>query len=158
MIRAGAGAAALAIAAAVVLAGCAAPRAVGTRLREIARIAEEGRARGAYRCAPEELALATAHLEFAQLELAQGDVVRAREHLVIADANARAAVRLSAQPGCEGGDDRAPEARRAARSRHVYQARVPARAPKRAEAPALRRPSGPLRAAHPRSTHGHVRS
>lgn len=91
--------------------GCAAPRALSARLAEVERLAREGREHGAYRCAPEELALAHAHLEFAHLELAQGDLARAREHLVIADANARAAVRLSAEPSCAQVDADAPEAR-----------------------------------------------
>ena len=117
--------------------GCGGPRALNTQLAQIERIAQDGREQGAYRCAPEELALATAHLEFAHLELAQGDLVRAREHLVIADANARAAVRLSAQLSCAEAGDGAPEARVGGRSIQFV-----------AEACALRT----------RSIYGHVRS
>jgi outer membrane protein OmpA-like peptidoglycan-associated protein len=68
-------------------------------LREVAAQAKE---RGGVNCAPEELALAEANLEFAELELAQGDPTRAREHLVLAEANANAALKLSRPGHCSG--------------------------------------------------------
>ncbi|MET0339597.1 MAG: hypothetical protein ABW252_01275 [Polyangiales bacterium] len=126
---------------AIALVGCGAPRALNRRIAEIEQLAQAGRDHGAYRCAPEELALATAHLEFAHLELAQGDVARAREHLVLADANARAAMRLSALPSCASGASDAPEARVLTTPFHARE-----------------RVLQPRQAAHPRSTHGHVRS
>lgn len=70
-------------------------------LRDIAHQAEDN---GAYRCAPRELALAQAHLRFAQAELDQGDAVRAEQHVTLAEPNARAAFRLSPPERC------APEA------------------------------------------------
>ncbi len=55
---------------------------------------------GAYRCAPVELARAEANVEFAEQELDQGDYFRAKDHLKIADANAREARRLSPPDKC----------------------------------------------------------
>lgn len=57
---------------------------------------------GGYTCAPRELALARAHLEFAQIELAQGNPGRADEQLEEAALNARAAARLSPPERCAG--------------------------------------------------------
>lgn len=82
------------------VAGCAETRALDDRISTLRSITEKARVRGAYRCAPEELALSDAHLEFAREELAQGDHARARHHLVHARANASAAVRLSADTSC----------------------------------------------------------
>ena len=39
---------------------------------------------GAYECAPVELAKAEAHVDFAEAELAEGDFIRAKEHMEIA--------------------------------------------------------------------------
>ena len=55
---------------------------------------------GAVRCAPQEVALAQAHIQFATTELDQGHPERAEEHLVIGEANARAALRLSPKDQC----------------------------------------------------------
>jgi hypothetical protein len=89
---------------------CAATSVVEARRTAIASLARTSRERGAYRCAPEELALADAHLAFAAIALRQGDLDRAREHLVLADTNARAALRLSQDAGCTRPGERGPEA------------------------------------------------
>jgi outer membrane protein OmpA-like peptidoglycan-associated protein len=68
--------------------------------REIRTIAKQARDNGAYKCAPRELALAESNLDFASNELDQGDYFRARQHLEIADTNARAAYRLSPPGKC----------------------------------------------------------
>lgn len=52
-------------------------------------------------CAPRELALARANLEFARAEVRQGDPRRAREHLSTAELNARAAQKLLEQSNCQ---------------------------------------------------------
>jgi len=52
------------------------------------------------RCAPRELALAKAHLAFAEVELDQGFASRASEHLAVADPNAHAAYDLSPPDKC----------------------------------------------------------
>jgi OmpA-OmpF porin, OOP family len=69
-------------------------------VHQVRAIAKEARDNGAYRCAPRELALAETHLEFATVELDQGDYFRARDHLQIADENARLAHRLSPRDRC----------------------------------------------------------
>ncbi len=55
---------------------------------------------GGYRCAPRELSLARANLEFAELEVQQGDLSRAQEHLNLAESNAGAARLLSPIDRC----------------------------------------------------------
>jgi outer membrane protein OmpA-like peptidoglycan-associated protein len=69
-------------------------------VRQVHAIAKEARDNGAYKCAPRELALAETHLEFASRELDQGDYFRAKDHLQIADENARLAHRLSPRDKC----------------------------------------------------------
>ena len=55
---------------------------------------------GAARCAPRELALAHANFDFAQMELSQGDVQRARRHLDDVAENVGAAEVLTPERGC----------------------------------------------------------
>jgi len=55
---------------------------------------------GGYSCAPRELALARANVEFARIELEQGEPARASEHLAEADLQTRAAEQLSAATRC----------------------------------------------------------
>src|SRR6185436_8155900 len=86
--------AALAVVFVVAFSGCAGLQ-VEQNVRQVRAIAKEARDNGAYKCAPRELALAETHLEFANNELEQGDYFRARDHLAIADENARLAHRLS---------------------------------------------------------------
>ncbi len=80
-------------------AGCAGVQ-LESNVREVRSIAKEARDNGAYKCAPRELALAETHVEFAQRELDQGDYFRARDHVQIADRNAREAYRLSPRDKC----------------------------------------------------------
>ena len=53
---------------------------------------DKARKSGAYQCAPRELALAETSVDFAENELAQGDFLRARQHIEVAVANANAAL------------------------------------------------------------------
>jgi outer membrane protein OmpA-like peptidoglycan-associated protein len=69
-------------------------------VHQVRAITKEARDNGAYKCAPRELALAETHLEFASRELDQGDYFRARDHLQIADENARLAHKLSPRDKC----------------------------------------------------------
>jgi OmpA-OmpF porin, OOP family len=55
---------------------------------------------GALSCAPRELALARANYDFARMELAQGDSVRAEEHVSYAEENVGAAQVLTPQGSC----------------------------------------------------------
>jgi len=57
-------------------------------------------AAGALRCAPRELALARANYEFAYMELSQGDRVRARQHVDLAEENIGAAQVLTPEHTC----------------------------------------------------------
>ena len=74
--------------------GCAGMQ-LKSNVREVRAIAKEARDRGAYACAPRELALAETNVEFASHELDQGDYFRARDHVRIADRNAREAYNLA---------------------------------------------------------------
>lgn len=70
------------------------------RVDGLADVIERAEANGAMRCAPRQLAVARAHVEFAAIELAQGNASRAQHHFEIAEPNARAAFRLSAPARC----------------------------------------------------------
>jgi outer membrane protein OmpA-like peptidoglycan-associated protein len=85
----------LAAASLVALVGGCAGLQLKSNVREVRAIAKEARDRGAYKCAPRELALAETHAEFAMSELDQGDYFRARDHLRIADRNAREAYNMA---------------------------------------------------------------
>jgi outer membrane protein OmpA-like peptidoglycan-associated protein len=75
----------------------------GARLRDQIAVvqadAKQARAQNAERCAPRELAVAEANLDFARLELDQGDSGRAEEHLTTAQAAARKALADSKECG-----------------------------------------------------------
>ena len=73
-------------------------------------LSEKAKARGesltraekpAMRCAPKELAIARAQLEFAQVELRQGALLRANEHMAIAEKSAKYAQGMVGRPECE---------------------------------------------------------
>jgi outer membrane protein OmpA-like peptidoglycan-associated protein len=87
------------LALALALTGCA-----GMRLRDqagaVGRVITAARANGALKCAPIELALAESHHDFAGVELDEGDYYRARQELLIAEANAHDALRKSPRGKC----------------------------------------------------------
>jgi outer membrane protein OmpA-like peptidoglycan-associated protein len=66
----------------------------------LSKVAEQAERNGAIRCAPRELATAKSHLTFAETELDQGFVFKAKAHLDIARANAHAAYDLSPPQKC----------------------------------------------------------
>jgi outer membrane protein OmpA-like peptidoglycan-associated protein len=66
------------------LSGCATGEALYADAETIERQLNAARRQGAYRCAPQALAQAEAHLEFLRAELAQGNAVRAAEHREVA--------------------------------------------------------------------------
>jgi outer membrane protein OmpA-like peptidoglycan-associated protein len=82
-----------------VAAALAAACATGGKLRENARVVradiEKAKASGALRCAPRELALAEANLQFADDEVALGNASRAKEHLDAAQRSVKDALSLS---------------------------------------------------------------
>lgn len=62
---------------------------------------DESRNSGAYQCAPRELALAVAHVEFGRNELEEGDAFRALHHIDEAELYATAAANQSDSPACD---------------------------------------------------------
>ena len=64
------------------------------------KLANQAERNGAVRCAPRELAMAKSHLKFADVELDQGFLSRATDHLAIAEPNAHAAYELSPPEKC----------------------------------------------------------
>jgi OmpA-OmpF porin, OOP family len=91
--------AAAVVAAVATAAGCAGND-LADRAREVRVVLKNARDSGAYRCAPRELALGEAHADFAERELDQGDYFRARDHLQVADSNARQALAASPPERC----------------------------------------------------------
>jgi hypothetical protein len=91
--------------AALVLAGCARDRAfvLAERIRDVGGMLQSARQSGARRCATSELAMAQAHLDFAQAGLDADDYSGAEDHLLIAEGNAREALRLSPPERCGAG-------------------------------------------------------
>jgi hypothetical protein len=74
---------------------------VARRADALEQIVASASQRGALQCAPEELALARVHLEFARLELSQGDPHKAERHLTLAEPNAKAALRVASDARCK---------------------------------------------------------
>jgi len=95
----------LAAASALVGAGCAASAVHEQRLAGIRSALQDVEAHGAASCAPRELAVARSHLEFADLERAQGFSSRAEAHLDVADENVRAARVLASSARCSARPD-----------------------------------------------------
>jgi outer membrane protein OmpA-like peptidoglycan-associated protein len=87
---------------ALAFAGCAHAKEVDSGIVEVQHRLDRVLSAGAYYCAPRELALARAHLEFARADLQQGNAREAGDHLAEASLNARAAERLSPASRCAG--------------------------------------------------------
>jgi outer membrane protein OmpA-like peptidoglycan-associated protein len=83
----------------VVLVACGGAE-LGGRVDTLHQVVKKARDNGAYKCAPEELAMAESHLAFAELELDEGDYYRAKSELAIADRNANEAIRKSPKDKC----------------------------------------------------------
>ena len=83
----------------ILLAGC-----IGQTVRGQANgvqdIIKNARKNGAYYCAPKELALAEAHLDRTRNELDLGNLIPARDHISLADRNARLAFKNSPPEKC----------------------------------------------------------
>ncbi len=82
------------------LLGCSRAATLQGRIDGLRDIVDQAERNGAYRCAPRELAIAQANLDFAEVELAQGSVDRADYHFNLAEPNGRAAFRLSPAARC----------------------------------------------------------
>jgi len=82
------------------LMGCAAVSGLEGRLDATRTLLTQAERSGARACAPRELAVGRAHVEFAERELDEGHLRRAEEHFTEADLNARAAQRMSPSDRC----------------------------------------------------------
>jgi OmpA-OmpF porin, OOP family len=73
--------------------------ATGGKLRQNSEVVradvEKAKRSGAVRCAPKELALAEANVDFAEREVAYGHAARAKEHLEVAERSVKRALELS---------------------------------------------------------------
>jgi OmpA-OmpF porin, OOP family len=97
----------------VAFAGCSRAASLQGRIDGLRDVVDQAERNGAYRCAPRELAIAQANLDFAETEMAQGSMDRAEEHFNLAEPNGRAAFRLSPAARCAPRDvaiDRPPPA------------------------------------------------
>ncbi|MBX3268877.1 MAG: OmpA family protein [Sandaracinaceae bacterium] len=90
----------LVLAASFLALGCSRAVTLQGRIAGLRDVVEQAERNGAYRCAPRELAVAQANLDFADTELAQGNVDRAEHHFNLAEPNGRAAFRLSPAARC----------------------------------------------------------
>jgi outer membrane protein OmpA-like peptidoglycan-associated protein len=68
---------------------------LATQVGKVRDVLAAARAKGAYRCAPRELAIGEANAEFAEKEFGKGEYFVAKDHLETAQAAADAALRLS---------------------------------------------------------------
>lgn len=82
------------------LCGCGAVATTQGRIDGLKDVIAQAEQQGARACAPRQLAVARAHLEFADAELAQGHISRAEEHLRLAEPSAQAALTQSPQDRC----------------------------------------------------------
>jgi OmpA-OmpF porin, OOP family len=80
--------------------GCSQSPALRGKIAGLSDIIEQAERNGAIRCAPRQLAVAKSQLEFASLELDQGFISKARNHLWKAEPNAHAAYFLSPPQYC----------------------------------------------------------
>jgi len=81
------------------LAGCATGGKLNRNVEVLTADAAKARNSGAQRCAPRELALAEANLEFGKSEIAWGNASRAADHLKVAEQNMKKALDLSKNCG-----------------------------------------------------------
>ena len=88
------------LAATLATSGCAPASRMEGRISGLRQVVEQAEANGARACAPRELALAQAHLGFAEDLLERGHPHRAEDHFVVAEPNARAAFTLSPADRC----------------------------------------------------------
>jgi outer membrane protein OmpA-like peptidoglycan-associated protein len=89
-----------ALAGLLIVSGCGQAPQLRGRIAGLEKIVDQAERNGAMRCAPRELAVARSQLKFATLELDQGFVSKAQEHLQKAAPNADAALELSPPEYC----------------------------------------------------------
>ncbi len=84
------------------LLSCTQAAVVRGRVQGLGTVVDNAERSGAIQCAPRELALAKAHLRFAEVDLEQGELSQAEAHLAVADPNANAALAMSPPDKCSG--------------------------------------------------------
>jgi OOP family OmpA-OmpF porin len=85
---------------ALVLGGCSQGPVLRGRVKGLESVVAQAEKNGAMKCAPRELALARSQLEFASVDLSQGEMSAARAHLEIAEPNAQSALSESPPDKC----------------------------------------------------------
>jgi OOP family OmpA-OmpF porin len=88
------------MAAALFACACSQGPALRGRIHGLATTVQDAEKNGAMRCAPRELAIAKSQLEFAEIDLDQGQLSNAEAHLAKADPNAQAAFAMSPADRC----------------------------------------------------------
>ena len=84
----------------MVASSCAEGPALRGRMKGLTTTLEDAEKNGAMTCAPRELAVAKSQLEFAEIDLDQGQLSNAQEHLAKAEPNAQAAFAMSPPDRC----------------------------------------------------------
>jgi OmpA-OmpF porin, OOP family len=84
----------------LVTCGCSQGPALHGRIRGLTTTVDDAQRNGAMRCAPRELAVARSQLEFAQIDLSQGQLSNAAAHVSRAEPNAQAALAMSPPDRC----------------------------------------------------------
>lgn len=79
---------------------CTPAAALRGKIRGLSTTLEDAEKNGAMRCAPRELAMAKSELEFAGIDLSQGEMSAAEAHLAKAEPNAKAAFDMSPPDRC----------------------------------------------------------
>ena len=80
--------------------GCSQGPVLRGRVNGLESVVAQAEKNGAVKCAPRELAIARSQLEFASVDLGQGELSSARAHLEIAEPNAQAALAESPPEKC----------------------------------------------------------
>jgi OmpA-OmpF porin, OOP family len=80
--------------------GCGHGSVLHGRIAGYKKLVKQAKDNGAIRCAPRELAMAESHLLFAEIEIEQGFLSRAKDHLDMGATNAKAAYDLSPPAYC----------------------------------------------------------
>src|SRR5271165_6265679 len=88
------------VACALVACACSQGPALRGRIRGLTTTVEDAEKNGAMTCAPRELAVAKSQLEFATIDLNQGQFSSAATHLAKAEPNAQAAFSMSPADRC----------------------------------------------------------
>lgn len=81
------------------VAGCVSSRKVDRETKRMSEIVRSARTQ-AYYCAPRDLALAEAHIDFSRIASSRGDTIAARDHLRLAEKHTAAVFAVKDKKGC----------------------------------------------------------